>query len=336
MKLYAGTTYSPSAIRSWAKKEPRILNDRPRDPSNGRKPRRRWIVAVGVLTGLVGSSNAVALDVALPSTTSLQAGASPQSSATTTVATAAPSSKVNWSATLGSRDLRMGMAGSDVKQLQKVLRKKGQKLTADGVFGRQTRGAVIRMQQRFKMKRTGIVTKSLVRRLGITIRTPQAATPVVDTSGGYPLAGANAAKAKYLKVFPVAGKHTYTNDFGAARSQGKHEGNDIMAARIPVRAVVDGTVTRANRVESGLGGVYIWLEDAAGNDYYYAHLTSINAGIVPGVKVTAGQNLGIVGNTGDARYGATHLHFEIRPKGSSPINPYTDLLAVDPEPPASK
>ncbi len=320
------------------------MNDRPRESSTGRKSRRNWLIVAGAAIGVIGASPAVAIDVPLPTTSSLQAGASPQATATastkTTAAATAPvtttSPRVNWSAVLGSRDLRMGLVGSDVKQLQSVLRRRGERITADGSFGRQTRGAVIRTQKKFKMKTTGVVNKTLVRRLGVTIRVPQNTAPAIDTSGGYPLAGPNTAKARYLKVFPVAGKHTYINDFGAGRHQGGHQGNDIMAERVPVRAVVNGTVTRANRVESGLGGIYIWLQDTAGNDFYYAHLTSINAGIEPGVPVTAGQLLGVVGNTGDARYGATHLHFEIRPKGSGPISPYTDLLAVDPEPPASK
>lgn len=340
--VFHGNDLQPTAIRSSAEKEPRILNDRPRDPSTGRTRRCSWLVAVGIATGVIGVSTAAALDVPLPKTSSLQAGAAPQTAAKATAATkttpAKASPRINWSATLGSRDLRMGLVGSDVKHLQNVLRRKGQRVTADGVFGRQTRGAVIRMQQRLKMKRTGVANAAFVRRLGVTIRAPRSTAPApkIDTTGGYPLAGPNAASARYLKVFPVAGKHTYTNDWGAPRGQGAHEGNDIMAARVPVRAVTDGTISRVNRVESGLGGIYLWLKDGAGNDYYYAHLTSIHPGIEPGVRVAAGRDLGIVGNTGDARYGATHLHFEIRPAGSRPINPYTDLLAVDPEPPTRK
>ncbi len=344
-----GNDLQPTTIRSWAEKEQRILNDRPRELSTGRIRGRSWLVAVGIAAGTIGVSTAFALDVPLPKTSSLQAGAAPQGSTnatasvktgqtSTTATTSGP--RVDWNATLGSRELRMGMAGSDVKQLQSVLRRKGQRVSVDGEFGRQTRGAVIRVQQRLKMKRTGIVNQALVRRLGVIIRAPRSVAPApalaVAPTGEYPLAGPNAAAARYLKVFPVAGKHTYTNDFGAPRGQGPHQGNDIMADRIPVRAVIDGTITRANRVEKGLGGIYVWLKDGAGHEYYYAHLTSINPGIEPGVRVTAGQALGIVGNTGDARYGATHLHFEIRPSGSSPINPYNDLLAVDPEPPTRK
>ncbi len=237
---------------------------------------------------------------------------------------------------LGSRVLHKGMLGTDVRGLQLVLRRHGYLIAADGDFGNQTTRAVKRFQKRVGLTADGVVGSRTMAKLGIRrVRsTPTTPPPTVNPTN-YPLAGPNAAKAKYLKAFPVAGKHTYFNDFGAPRPQGTHQGNDIMAARgVPVRAPAAGTVWKANRVESGLGGIYVWIEDANGTDYYFAHLTSIASGIKAGVHVNVGQIIGKVGNTGDARYGATHLHFEIRPQGVGPINPYTDLLAVDPEPPA--
>jgi murein DD-endopeptidase MepM/ murein hydrolase activator NlpD len=89
-------------------------------------------------------------------------------------------------------------------------------------------------------------------------------------------------------------------------------------------------MTRVQRSERGLGGIYVWLRRADGTEYYYAHMATIAAGIEAGTRVRAGQVIGTVGNTGDARYGAHHLHFEIRTGGRTPINPYTHLVAVDP------
>jgi len=45
--------------------------------------------------------------------------------------------------------------------------------------------------------------------------------------------------------------------------------------------------------------------------YYGSHLRSIDAGIEAGVRVKAGQNIAVVGDTGDAS--ACHLHFGISP-----------------------
>ena len=133
-------------------------------------------------------------------------------------------------------------------------------------------------------------------------------------------------------MFPVAGDNSYTDDFGDARHQGRHEGIDIMADRgTPLVAVADARVIRLSRTETGLGGISLWLERADGTQYYYAHMTTIADGLAEGTKVAVGQVVGTVGNTGDARYGAPHLHFEIHPGGGSATNPYPHLVAVDPD-----
>jgi len=43
--------------------------------------------------------------------------------------------------------------------------------------------------------------------------------------------------------------------------------------------------------------------------YYGSHLQSIAPGIVPGARVRAGQLLGRIDNSGDARTTPTHVHF---------------------------
>jgi murein DD-endopeptidase MepM/ murein hydrolase activator NlpD len=45
--------------------------------------------------------------------------------------------------------------------------------------------------------------------------------------------------------------------------------------------------------------------------YYGSHLSGIAPGIYPGMRVTAGQLLGYVGASGDARGKDPHLHFGI-------------------------
>ncbi|HET6643696.1 MAG TPA: M23 family metallopeptidase [Gaiellaceae bacterium] len=114
-------------------------------------------------------------------------------------------------------------------------------------------------------------------------------------------------------VFPVYGAASYTDSFGAARADtGWHHGEDIFAPLgAPILAVASGTVYSVGW--NDIGGLRLWLQDRAGNEFYYAHLSAYSPLAVNGAQVKAGDVLGFVGNTGDAEHTPYHLHFEIHP-----------------------
>ncbi|WP_031528604.1 peptidoglycan DD-metalloendopeptidase family protein [Dyadobacter crusticola] len=123
--------------------------------------------------------------------------------------------------------------------------------------------------------------------------------------------------------FPVSGHNMsdLISFWGADRDGGirSHEGVDIRVKRgTPVVAAQDGFVTQTGT--NNLGGKVVFLS-ALSNPYslYYAHLDSQL--VSSGQRVTIGDTLGLVGNTGNAITTAPHLHFGIYLRGQGAVNP---------------
>jgi murein DD-endopeptidase MepM/ murein hydrolase activator NlpD len=125
--------------------------------------------------------------------------------------------------------------------------------------------------------------------------------------------------------FPVLGARAdaIRSRFGATRDAGRrnHEGIDIFVQRLtPVLAVAAG---RAMPARDALGGNTVWL-NTPGTSYYYAHLDRI--AVREQQQVKAGDVLGYVGNTGNARNVASHLHFGVYRWGKKAIDPLPLLV----------
>ena len=118
-----------------------------------------------------------------------------------------------------------------------------------------------------------------------------------------------------LGACPVGGASEYIDSWGDARSGGRrHEGVDMTGQRgTPVLAVRGGD---AEFKRSNLGGNAIWLVTPAGERFYYAHLDAWEG---TSRTVSAGEVIGYVGSTGNAR--GDHLHFETRVSDEA-FNPY--------------
>jgi len=120
--------------------------------------------------------------------------------------------------------------------------------------------------------------------------------------------------------------------FGAPRDGGRreHHGVDIFAPRhTPFIAPAKSTVRYVG--EGGIGGHVIWLLDIKRNYYYYfAHLQTDS--VYKNQIVEAGQTIGTVGNSGNARTTAPHLHFGIYIPRGGPVDPINFIKQIKSDP----
>jgi murein DD-endopeptidase MepM/ murein hydrolase activator NlpD len=99
---------------------------------------------------------------------------------------------------------------------------------------------------------------------------------------------------------------------------GGHAGIDIDGYCCPNAAIVaahGGVVTFAGGGGNGYG-LYVDIRRSDGLLTRYAHLSRIS--VSQGQSVSGGQQIGIIGATGNAT--GIHLHFEVR-VGGSPVDP---------------
>jgi len=135
-------------------------------------------------------------------------------------------------------------------------------------------------------------------------------------------------------VFPIGGPYSnpIIDSFGFPRMPGTadahwHEGIDIFAPRgTPLVAAERGVVTSVG--SNRLGGLKVWLKGESGVEWYYAHLEGFAPGLAVGQLKEAGDLLGYVGDSGNAKGTPPHLHMQMHPGGGRPINPYPLLNMV--------
>ncbi|AQQ55356.1 M23 family metallopeptidase [Planococcus lenghuensis] len=123
-------------------------------------------------------------------------------------------------------------------------------------------------------------------------------------------------------VWPVPYTTNVTSPFGyrthpITGDYTLHTGTDITAAgaeNTPIVAAKSGTVIFTGAL--GSYGNLVVIDHGSGIETRYAHLNAIQTAV--GASVSAGQVIGLMGNTGGST--GAHLHFEIR-YGGTPYDP---------------
>jgi hypothetical protein len=139
---------------------------------------------------------------------------------------------------------------------------------------------------------------------------------------------------RYLKhiTFPVDGKVWWSDSYGACRDgcTRHHEGQDLFGKKgQKLVAAVDGTIVVLRYRSTGNS---LYLRGTDGWYYSYLHINNDSPGtdnnhnaysqafaphIVQGARVSRGQHIAYLGDSGNAESTSPHCHFEIRKPASS-------------------
>ncbi|PYG29864.1 M23 family metallopeptidase [Pelagimonas varians] len=121
---------------------------------------------------------------------------------------------------------------------------------------------------------------------------------------------------------PLKDKFRFTSGFGYRWGR-LHAGTDFAAPHgTAIYATADGVVTHAGW-SSGYGRL-VKIQHEFGIETRYAHQSKIRVKV--GQRVSRGQRIGDMGNTG--RSTGTHLHYEVR-VGGKPVNPMIYIKAAN-------
>ena len=127
-------------------------------------------------------------------------------------------------------------------------------------------------------------------------------------------------------VLPAGLYDTFGELRGGTR---QHEALDILAPRgTPVLSAANGRVLKL--FDSKPGGLMVYAADSSERFILmYGHLDAYAPGLADGQVLTRGQQIGIVGTTGNAPANTPHLHFAIARSNDvnqwwkgSPVNPF--------------
>jgi LysM repeat protein len=172
----------------------------------------------------------------------------------------------------------------------------------------------------------GDTLRGIARGLGVAPEAIAAANGVLPPFGLYAnaqlvLSAPNRLPTDVIRC-PVPGA-TFVNDWGFPRSGGRaHEGTDLFAPRgTPIVAPVAGIVSH---LTGAVGGNQFRLRGDDNTTYLGSHMDGFGAS----GRVNAGDVIGYVGDTGNARGGRPHVHLEIHPDNGPAMNPYPVVRAV--------
>jgi len=128
-------------------------------------------------------------------------------------------------------------------------------------------------------------------------------------------------------IHPVPGGEIKNGWFDErSRNTRLHVGTDIrMPAKTPILAMTDGVVLFTGYLP--IPGYYVIIEDPYGYVYHYYHMFELTTFVQEGDTVKQGQQIGIVGNTGNSE--TFHLHVGLVSPEGIYLNPYELFLQAD-------